>query len=104
MRNLSSKFESCIDEIESRFLGPYPLDSQVLGSLVSEKPGIYIWFDELNGRKLGYVGQASRLLNRLRQWASELDTAEVYVDYVEKSRLNDTERRWILKAGDLNKK
>ena len=100
---MKSKFEICQNEIEKRFMGPYPLDRVILDDIVPSKPGVYIWFQLLNGRNVGYVGRSKKLLLRLRNWALDVNNASFYFNTVNIKRLNKTEKLWIDKAGDLNK-
>ena len=100
---MKSKFESCLTDIQRTFRGPYPLDQVILENFVPRSPGIYVWYQPLNGRNLGYVGRSTKLLNRLKTWASELDGGMFYFRLIDLSILNKTEEKWIIKAGDLNK-
>ena len=93
-----SKFEESIAIIEREFDGPCPLDPLVLGNLVSRNSGIYIWFETLNGRRVGYVGQTLRLLDRLLFWTSRLDSAEVYFKYVNPRNVGSDGRKMDLKS------
>lgn len=100
---MTSKFETASYDIERKFLGPYPLDSAILETVAPAGSGIYVWYQLVNGRRLGYVGMSINLKSRLKQWAAEIDAGTVYFKRVVPMRLRSTENEWIFKAGDLNK-
>jgi hypothetical protein len=98
-----SKFESSRAEIEKVFRGPYPLDKHIISGLLSRLPGVYIWFERLGDRDLGYVGMSTDLLDRLGSWCGETAGAQVFYVYATEEIIPQLERKWIRKAGDLNK-
>ncbi len=101
---LGSKFEESLEDILGNFIGPFPLDSSVIEANIIARPGVYIWCESLNSRRVGYVGKATCLPSRLRHWARTSSHAEFFIRYVEEESLDKVEKAWIAKAGDLNKK